>query len=163
MTNNIGNGEVYGQATWRTAGKLRITHRIMTTPRLKPKCSGAAAILLWWALGLSACAINQVGLQGRWVGTVKPVSGTCDPASQAVLTIDTGNTKTHTVVFAPTGGVLALHGNSDGESQVTADLHTIGVNHQSYILEFNGTKTGDLITGTYINQRCRSEVTLHRE
>ena len=154
---------MYGQAPWRAACKSRIAHWIMIKFRFEPKRNGATTTLLWCALIISACASNQVGLQGRWIGTVKPVSGTCDPASQAVLTIEIGETKPHAVVFAPTGGVLALRGNSDGESQVTADLHTTGINHQLYTLEFNGIKTGELITGTYISQRCRSEVTLHRE
>lgn len=114
------------------------------------------------AFSVSACASNPVGLQGRWVGTVKPISGTCDPASQAVLNIEVGRTPPYEAVFAPTGGVLTLHGASDGVSQVAADLHTTGMNHQPYVVAFKGTKVGESIVGTYITQRCRSDVELQR-
>ena len=137
--------------------------RIMTTHCLKSDRSSDARISLLLVLGVSACASNPVGMQGRWVGTVKPISGTCDPASQAVLTIRSGSAPPYAAIFAPTGGVLTLRGNSDGNSQVAADLHTTGMNHQPYVLAFSGNRNGDLITGTYITQRCRSDVELRRK
>ena len=125
-------------------------------------CHGSAICLLVLALALSACATSPTGMQGRWVGSVKPAAGTCDPASQAVLTIEIGRTPPYAATFSPTAGVLALHGTSDGADQVAADLHATGMNHQPYVLAFSGTRTGDTITGTYISPRCRSEVELHR-
>lgn len=122
----------------------------------------AAICPLLLALALSACASSPTGMQGRWVGSVKPVAGTCDPASQAVLTIEIGRTPPYAATFLPTAGVLALHGTSDGADQVAADLHATGMNHQPYVFAFSGTRTGDTITGTYLSQRCRSEVELHR-
>ena len=118
--------------------------------------------LLVLAAALCACANNPTGTQGRWVGTVKPVAGTCDPVSQAVLTIEPGRTPPYPALFSPTAGVLALQGTSDGTGQVTADLHVTGMNHQPYILSFAATRTGDTITGTYVSPRCRAEVELHR-
>ena len=118
--------------------------------------------LLALAVALSACANNPTGIQGRWVGTVKPVAGTCDPASQAVLTIETGRTPPYAAIFSPTAGVLTLHGTSDGTGQVAADLHATGMNHQPYVLSFTATRAGDAITGIYVSSRCRAEVELHR-
>ena len=118
--------------------------------------------LLVPALALCACASNPTGLQGRWIGSVKPAAGTCDPASQAVLTIEAGRTPPYAVMFSPTAGVLTLHGTSDGANQVAADLRATGMNHQPYVLAFSGTRTGERITGTYVTPRCRSEVELHR-
>ena len=139
------------------------SHRIMMASCLGPKCSRTARIALLLTLSISACASNPIGMQGRWLGTVKPVSGTCDQASQAVLNIEQGENPPYAAVFAPTGGVLTLRGSSDGVSQVAADLHTSGTNHQTYILVFNGTRNGDSIEGTYITQRCRSDVKLQRK
>lgn len=114
------------------------------------------------AVGVSACASSPNGIQGRWIGTVKPVSGNCDPASQAVLDIVGATTPPYTAIFTPTGGVLTLHGSSDGVSQVSADLHTTGMNHQPYTLAFSGTRNGNYITGSYVTPRCRSTVELAR-
>lgn len=111
---------------------------------------------------LCACTNSPTGIQGRWVGTVKPVAGTCDPVSQAVLVIEASRTPPYSALFSPTAGVLALQGTSDGTGQVTADLHGTGMNHQPYVLSFAGARTGDAITGIYISPRCRAEVELHR-
>ena len=138
--------------------------QIVLMPDLEPECSRAAKIaLLLIILGASACARDPTGMQGQWFGTVKPISGTCDPASQAVLNIEQGRFPPYAAVFAPTGGVLMLQGSSDGVNQVTADLHTSGTNHQVYTVTFSGKKDGDSITGMYITQRCRSNVELHRK
>ena len=119
--------------------------------------------ILTLVLPLFACEANPTGLQGRWTGAVNPVSGTCDPPSQAILTIRAGGAPPYAALFSPTSGVLTLQGTSDGTHQVDADLHAVGMNHQPYVLAFSGTKAGDTITGTYVSQRCRAEVTLHRE
>ncbi len=130
---------------------------------LKAMRRGAPGTCLLLAFGVSACASNPTGIQGRWIGTVKPASGSCDPASQAILSIASGRTPPYTAIFTPTGGVLALQGSSDGIGHVTADLHTIGMNHQPYALAFSGTRDGDLITGIYITPRCRYDVRLERK
>lgn len=135
----------------------------VTLSRPESECSTTARLAVLLAFGVSACANNPIGIQGRWLGTVKPVSGVCDPPSQAVLTIEQGKSLPYAAVFAPTSGVLMLHGSSDGVGQVTADLHTIGANHQPYILSFSGTKDGNVIIGTYITQRCRSDIELQRK
>ena len=135
----------------------------MTAQHPTPERSAVFKALVLLVLALSACASNPIGLQGRWVGTVKPISGNCDPASQAVLTIEGGGRAPYAATFAPTNGALILQGNSDGISQVAADLHTTGMNHQPYTLAFSGVKNGDSIAGTYITQRCRSDVKLARK
>ena len=147
--------------TWHV--ELCDTRCIMTMAhtRLSLRTNTVTALLI--ALATSACANSPSGLQGRWVGEVKPISGTCDLASQAVLTIESGGKSPYSATFAPTGGVMTLHGNSNGTSRVDADLHATGANHQPYILVFTGDKAGDLILGTYITQRCRSAVELRRE
>ena len=136
---------------------------IRVVSRLEPERSRTTKLMALLAFGVSACANNPSGMQGRWFGTVIPVFGTCDSASQAVLTIERGKNPPYTAAFAPTSGVLTLHGSSDGVDQVAADLHTTGVNHQPYILAFTGTRNGDIILGTYITQRCRSDVKLQRK
>ncbi len=123
---------------------------------------GISSHLLVLAAALCACTNSPTGIQGRWVGTVKPVAGTCDPVSQAVLIIEAGRTPPYSALFSPTAGVLALQGTSDGTGQVAADLHGTGMNHQPYVLSFAATRTGNAITGTYITPRCRAEVELHR-
>ena len=147
--------------TWHV--ELCDTRWIMTKVHTRPSPRTSTVTALLTALATSACANSPTGLQGRWIGEVKPISGTCDLGSQAVLTIESGGKSPYSAIFAPTGGVLTLHGNSDGISRVDADLHATGANHQSYILVFTGNKAGNLILGTYITQRCRSVVELRRE
>lgn len=142
--------------------KLRAALRVRTMVHSTPVRNGVSKAWLLAVLGVSACASSPTGIQGRWIGTVEPVSGNCDPASQAVLDIEPGRTPPYAAIFTPTGGVLALHGSSDGISKVDADLHTIGVNHQPYTMAFSGTRNGDSIEGTYITPRCRSGVGLKR-
>lgn len=142
---------------------LQTRPQSVAVPRVTSGRCRAFSSLLLLSLGISACATNPVGLQGRWTGMVQPVSGTCDPASQAVLIIEGGRTPPFATIFTPTGGVLALHGNSDGVSQAAADLQVTSMNHQPYALAFNGTRDGDLIRGSYITPRCRSNVVLQRK
>ena len=140
-----------------------VTHWIMTIAHPIPPLRTSTITALLIALGTSACASSPSGLQGQWIGTVEPVAGTCDSGSQAVLTIENGGKSPYPATFAPTSGVLTLHGDSDGISRVDADLHVTGSNHQPYILAFSGNKAGDMIVGTYTTQRCRSAVKLRRE
>ena len=111
---------------------------------------------------LSGCVAIPTGLQGRWVGTVTPVSGTCDPASHALLMITPADKPPYTAMFSPTGGVLTLHGSSDGVDHVTADSDAPGMNHQPYVLRFDATRQADTLTGTYLSPRCRANVVLSR-
>ena len=120
--------------------------------------TAAPGLLALTLLALSACVAAPTGANGRWVGPVTPVAGTCDPAANAVLLVSPKS-----VTFSPDNGILLLRGHADALDHVTADLRTVGMNHQPYVLAFRGTRSGDLITGTYITQRCRSDVELRRE
>lgn len=108
-------------------------------------------------LALSACVSAPMGANGRWVGPVTPVAGTCDPAANAVLLVSPKS-----ATFSPDNGILLLRGHVDALDHVTADLRTLGMNHQPYVLSFEGTMLGDQITGTYLTPRCRASVTLSR-
>ena len=134
-----------------------------TVTRTVAPLHARAVIVLLITFGTSACASRSSSLQGQWIGVVNPVSGICDPSSQAVLTIESGEKPPYSATFAPTSGVLTLHGSSDGVSRVEADLHATGANHQPYILAFSGSKAKNLIVGTYTTQRCRSTIELRRE
>lgn len=116
-----------------------------------------AVLHLSLAATLVGCVFTSSGTDGRWVGPVTPVSGTCDPASQAVLLVSPTE-----ATFAPDGGVLLLRGHADDRGHVVADLRTVGLNHQPYLLAFTGELHEDHITGTLVTPRCRAAVTLHR-
>ena len=109
------------------------------------------------AMSLAGCIVVPNGSNGRWVGPVTPVSGTCDPASQAVLLVSPAE-----ATFAPDDGVLLLRGHADDHGHVSADLRSTGFNHQTYLLTFTGELQDDRIVGTFITPRCRATVTLHR-
>lgn len=129
-------------------------------PQIRSSCQhppvtyGLIALTL---LALSACVSAPRGANGRWVGPVTPVAGTCDPAANGVLLVSPKS-----ATFSPDNGILLLRGHADALDHVTADLRTIGMNHQPYVLSFEGTMRGDQITGTYLTPRCRASVTLSR-
>ena len=106
---------------------------------------------------LAGCVVAPTGANGRWVGPLTPSSGTCDSASQAVLLVSPRD-----VTFAPDGGVLLLRGHVDEHGHVTADLRITGLNHQPYLLVFNGELHDGHIAGAYVTPRCRATVTLAR-
>ena len=118
----------------------------------------SATVLLGSALlALSACIPTPTGANGRWIGPLMPIAGTCDAASQAVLLVSPKQ-----ATFSPNTGTLLLRGHADPVGHITADLRTVGMNHQPYVLYFNGVLEGDRIVGTYLTPRCRASVALAR-
>lgn len=114
--------------------------------------------IFWWMgvnglIPLAACSMVADTL--NYAGPMRPVAGTCDPESQAALTLH----KTDTV-FAPASGTLELHGQVSGQS-VMAQLDLTDPNKHPYHLLFEGVRDGKDITGTYTTPRCRYAVTLH--
>jgi hypothetical protein len=96
-------------------------------------------------LPLAACAAATQ----NYAGDVRPIAGTCDPASQAVLTI-----RNRSIIFAPASGTTLLRGERSGQS-TNASLTLTDPNKHPYQLTFQGTLEGDTITGTYTTPRCR--------
>ena len=131
--------------------------RWITPPRGSRLCRAAAGLLGSTLLALSGCISAPIGTNGRWVGPLTPVAGTCDPAATAVLLVSPKS-----ATFSPDNGILLLRGHADAPNHVTADLRTTGMNHQPYVVSFEGTLQGGRITGTYLTPRCRSSVTLSR-
>ncbi len=91
----------------------------------------------------------------NYAGEVRPLSGTCDPAAQGVLTI-----RNKSIIFAPASGTLFLRGERSGQS-TNASLTVTDPNKRPYQLTFQGTLEGNTITGTYTTPRCRYAATLH--
>jgi hypothetical protein len=102
---------------------------------------------------LAACAIAADTL--NYAGTMRPLAGTCDPPSQALLTL-----RRTDIVFAPSSGTLYLQGQLIGQS-ATAQLDLTDPNKHRYHLQFQAMRTGKNITGTYTTPACRYSVTLH--
>ncbi len=124
-----------------------------------PRCTWRRRVLVALVLAapLAGCIVAPTGANGRWVGPLTPASGTCDPASEAVLLVSPRE-----ATFAPDEGVLLLHGHADEHGHVVADLRTTGFNHQPYLLAFTGDLRDGHIVGTYVTPRCRATVTLTR-
>jgi hypothetical protein len=91
----------------------------------------------------------------NYAGDVRPIAGTCDPASQAVLTI-----RDKAIIFAPASGTIFLRGALAGQS-ANADLTLTDPNKHPYHLTFQGVLEGRSISGTYTTPRCRYAATLH--
>jgi hypothetical protein len=91
----------------------------------------------------------------NYAGELRPVAGTCDPASQAVLTL-----RGTAIVFAPAAGTILLHGEVAGQ-QAAAQLTLSDANKHPYRLAFQATLAGNDIIGTYSTPRCRYAVKLH--
>jgi hypothetical protein len=87
---------------------------------------------------LATC--STMAHSANYAGELRPVAGTCDPASQAVLTL-----RGTAIVFAPAAAQLTL---SDA-------------NKHPYRLAFQATLAGNDIIGTYSTPRCRYAVKLH--
>ncbi len=94
----------------------------------------------------SACAAPTQ----NYAGTIRPMAGTCDPTTQAVLT-----RRDTTIIFAPAAGTLILRGKLTPDQNLAADLTLTDPNKQPYHLTFQGTLIGSRIAGTYTTPRCR--------
>jgi hypothetical protein len=103
---------------------------------------------------LAACSMLPDTL--NYAGPLRPISGTCDPPSQATLT-----QRRTAIIFTPASGTLELRGQAQGQS-LTAALTLTDPNKHPYALIFEGTLTGATISGTYTTPRCRYAVSLHR-
>jgi len=91
----------------------------------------------------------------NYAGPIRPIAGTCDAPSQALLTL-----RDKSVIFAPESGILLLKGAIDNQA-ITATLTLTDPNKQPYRLSFQGARAGHDIAGTYTTPRCRYAVTLH--
>jgi hypothetical protein len=120
-----------------------------------PRLSLRPARCLLFLAPLAACASSQTEVRGGWIGTITPVAGTCDPASQAWLHVHNG-----VAHFTPGLGTLDLTGTATGNS-VSADAELRGMDGRPYRLAFRATRTDDTLTGTYITPRCRASVSMH--
>jgi hypothetical protein len=105
-------------------------------------------------ISLAGCTINAHTI--NYVGIMRPVAGTCDPQSEASLTL-----RGSEIVFAPASGTIFLRGQLTGQTAAAA-LSLTDPNKRAYPLTFDGTKIGKNISGTYITPRCRYAVVLHQ-
>jgi hypothetical protein len=108
-------------------------------------------LILCLPLLAAACTADTL----NYVGTMRPVAGTCDPTTQAVLT-----RRDTTIIFAPAAGTLELHGQLSNEKILAARLTLTDPNKQPYSLTFRGQLDGKRIDGTYTTPRCRYTVNL---
>jgi hypothetical protein len=108
----------------------------------------ALILLPFLAAGCSAPTLN-------YAGTIRPVTGTCDPTSQAILT-----RRDTTIIFAPAAGTIMLRGQLNAAETLTAGLTLTDPNKKPYQLTFQGTLQGKHIDGSYITPRCRYAVDL---
>jgi len=100
-------------------------------------------------------ACSTLANSANYAGQLRPVAGTCDPASQAVLTL-----RQKKIVFAPAAGTILLRGELIGQ-RAAAELTLPDANKHPYKLSFQGILAGKDINGTYATPRCRYAVTLH--
>ncbi len=90
-----------------------------------------------------------------FTGQTKPLAGTCDPPSAAVLTL-----RHRAVAFAPNTGTLVLKGIEDPPGHLTADLILPGIDHKPYRLALDAIRRAGTVDGTYTTPRCRYAITL---
>lgn len=74
------------------------------------------------------------------------------------MTMLTGD---RSITFAPTGGVLVLHGAVGADGAAHASFDATGESHKPFPLRFSGTLTRAGVSGTYSTPICRARVTLH--
>ncbi len=103
-------------------------------------------------LALCTCAAETID----YVGTMRPLAGTCDPASEASATLRATN-----LIFAPASGTLLLRGEASAQN-LTASLALTDPDKRPYTLTFQGTLKGKDMAGTYTTPSCRYDVALHR-
>lgn len=64
------------------------------------------------------------------------------------------------ITFAPSNGVLVLHGTVASDGSVHAALNSIGAEHHPFPLVFEGKLEDAGISGTYTTPICRAHVEL---
>ncbi len=97
---------------------------------------------------LIACSCTAATM--NYAGPLRPIAGTCDPTTQAVLT-----RRDTTIIFAPAAGTLFLQGKLSEQKNLAASLILTDPNKQPYHLSFLGLLDGTHISGTYTTPRCR--------
>jgi hypothetical protein len=102
---------------------------------------------------LTSCA----GPEALFTGQTRPLAGTCDPPSTAILTL-----RHRAVAFAPNTGTLVLKGTADQAGHLTADLTLQGIDHKPYRLTLDATHQAHTIEGTYTTPRCRYAISLRQ-
>jgi len=108
-------------------------------------------LILCLSLSASACTAETL----NYAGTLRPIAGTCDPTTQAVLT-----RRDTTIIFAPAAGTIELHGQLTADKNLAAQLTLTDPSKQPYNLSFQGQLDGNRIDGTYTTPRCRYAVNL---
>jgi len=103
---------------------------------------------------LAACAM--MADTSNYAGQMRPLAGTCDPASQAVLSL-----RNNTIIFAPASGTIFLRGALTGAT-ANAQLTLTDPDKHPYQLTFRAVLDGKTMSGTYVTPRCRYAVTLWR-
>jgi hypothetical protein len=110
------------------------------------------------AVPLVLLCLTQCAQRTLYIGTIQPVSGTCDPASQATL-----NIRDQAVEFAPTAGVLILSGKIAADGFINATLIRPGADKNPYRLSLRAALANRQVNGEYVSQRCRYTVHLTRD
>ncbi len=117
--------------------------------RRGPRQSAGALVIVFLFGGCAG------GPPVRFVGTISPLSGSCDPPGRAVLTRTPGH-----VQFVPFDGVIILQGSISQAGTIDASLAVRGTGTAPRRLQFNGQLQRTRISGTYITPRCRYLVEL---
>ncbi len=94
----------------------------------------------------------------RWVGTLTPEAGRCQPSTRTTMTMVT---RDRSITFAPSNGVLILHGAVGADGTVHAAFDATGAGHKPFPLRFTGTLRQRGVSGTYTTPICRAHVALH--
>ena len=131
----------------------------MSRCRNTEPAAGPARIALLLILLAGCTGPESVGgsYDLRWVGTLTPEAGRCEASDQATMTMRTAD---RSVTFAPTDGVLVLHGAVAPGGAVSASFAAMGEAHKPFPLRFTGTLTKQGVSGTYITPICRARVAL---
>ncbi len=108
-------------------------------------------LILCLPLIVAACTADTL----NYAGNLRPIAGTCDPTSQAILT-----RRDTTIIFAPAAGTLELHGQLTNDKNLAAKLTLTDPNKQPYNLTFEGELDGKRVDGTYTTPRCHYAVNL---
>lgn len=113
-------------------------------------------------LALSCGCMNRESLGAsydlRWVGTVMPEAGRCPPSGQGTMTM---LAKDRSITFAPSNGVLVLHGTVDANGEVRAGLDAPGADHRPFPLRLVAVLNEAGVTGHYTTPMCRESIDLH--
>ncbi len=110
--------------------------------------------------GLAGCGGEALGSSYdlRWVGTLEPEAGRCPSGGRASMTM---RTRDRSILFAPTEGVLVLHGALGANGTVRAALDASGAGRKTFPLRLEASLDRNGVRGTYTTPICRARVALH--